>query len=303
MRLSPDTGKKDCHIIDFVDSANRVAGVVSVPTLFGLDPSEVIDGASIEALEERADKSAVSSDLEDVVAVPDTYDDVPEPKSVTYIDYNDPFSFVEQSYGAPHVQKLSHFAWVGCGDDVYVLECLGKGYIRIEPHRDENDPETHYEAHYTPPTMTPQTAAMLKISPFQKSRKILSAKTLEDAIRGCDNFAKTNVMKGPLASGLFKTARWRRTPATASQKKFLAQRWAKFKKEASEDGDSPPDKLASMTKGEAANIITRLKHGALSRYQKRAKAEARKAAALDKERQRKARERVRVGPLPVPIAA
>ena len=44
MRLSPETGKKDCHIIDFVDSTNRVPGVVSVPTLFGLDPSEVIDG-------------------------------------------------------------------------------------------------------------------------------------------------------------------------------------------------------------------------------------------------------------------
>ena len=49
--------------------------------------------------------------------------------------------------------------------------------------------------------MTPQTAALLKISPFQKSRKVLSAKTLEDAIRGCDNYAKSNIMKGPLALG------------------------------------------------------------------------------------------------------
>lgn len=44
MRQSPSTGKVDCHIIDFVDSTNRVAGVVSIPTLFGLDPEEVIDG-------------------------------------------------------------------------------------------------------------------------------------------------------------------------------------------------------------------------------------------------------------------
>ena len=44
MRQSPSTGKVDCHIIDFVDSTNRVAGVVSIPTLFGLDPGEVIDG-------------------------------------------------------------------------------------------------------------------------------------------------------------------------------------------------------------------------------------------------------------------
>lgn len=47
MRQSPSTGKQDCRIIDFVDSTNRVAGVVSTPTLFGLDPSEVIDGSWI----------------------------------------------------------------------------------------------------------------------------------------------------------------------------------------------------------------------------------------------------------------
>lgn len=45
MRLSPDTGKKNCRIIDFVDSMTRVSGVISTPTLFGLDPGEItIDG-------------------------------------------------------------------------------------------------------------------------------------------------------------------------------------------------------------------------------------------------------------------
>ena len=44
MRLSPQTGKTDCHIIDFVDSTSRVSGVVCTPTLFGLDPDEAIEG-------------------------------------------------------------------------------------------------------------------------------------------------------------------------------------------------------------------------------------------------------------------
>ena len=45
MRRSPETGKKDCRIIDFVESTTRVTGVVSTPTLFGLDPGEIsIDG-------------------------------------------------------------------------------------------------------------------------------------------------------------------------------------------------------------------------------------------------------------------
>jgi ATP-dependent helicase IRC3 len=46
VRLSPDTGKQDCHVIDFVDSMSRVVGIVSAPTLFGLDPTTVLDGAT-----------------------------------------------------------------------------------------------------------------------------------------------------------------------------------------------------------------------------------------------------------------
>lgn len=43
MRLSPQTGKTDCHIIDFVDSTSRISGIVTSPTLFGLDPDEIFD--------------------------------------------------------------------------------------------------------------------------------------------------------------------------------------------------------------------------------------------------------------------
>jgi hypothetical protein len=47
MRLSPQTGKEDCRIIDFVDNHSRVGGVVSVPTIFGLDPNEFdLEGTS-----------------------------------------------------------------------------------------------------------------------------------------------------------------------------------------------------------------------------------------------------------------
>ena len=46
MRLSPNTEKEDCHIIDFVDSTNRIVGIVNAPTLFGLAPEAVVDSAS-----------------------------------------------------------------------------------------------------------------------------------------------------------------------------------------------------------------------------------------------------------------
>jgi ATP-dependent helicase IRC3 len=47
MRLSPETGKEDCHIIDFVDMNNHSPGLVSTPTLFGLDPAEIVDGKMV----------------------------------------------------------------------------------------------------------------------------------------------------------------------------------------------------------------------------------------------------------------
>jgi ATP-dependent helicase IRC3 len=60
-------------------------------------------------------------------------DHIPQPRSVTYRDYDDPFSLLGHTSGAPHIAQESRHAWVSCGGDVYVLECLGKGYVRIEP--------------------------------------------------------------------------------------------------------------------------------------------------------------------------
>jgi hypothetical protein len=40
MRLSPSTGKTDCRVMDFVDVSSQL-NVVSLPSLFGLDPAEI----------------------------------------------------------------------------------------------------------------------------------------------------------------------------------------------------------------------------------------------------------------------
>lgn len=60
-------------------------------------------------------------------------DDIPEPKSVTFLDYNNPYDLVEDASGSPHISSLSPYSWVSCGGDVYVLECMGKGNMKIEP--------------------------------------------------------------------------------------------------------------------------------------------------------------------------
>lgn len=165
MRQSPASGKVDCHIIDFVESTSRISGVVSIPTLLGLDPGEIVDGqysqpihdcemfivetdASIADLRARA--GSVSSCNPDNIPVKS----IPEPCSVTYLDYDDPFAMVDSFSGAPHIPRLSPNAWVGCGSDIYVLECLGKGYIRIEP---DTEGEGEYTIHEVGQKRLPKT--------------------------------------------------------------------------------------------------------------------------------------------------
>ncbi|KAJ7932447.1 P-loop containing nucleoside triphosphate hydrolase protein [Mycena leptocephala] len=263
MRLSPGTGKTDCRIIDFVDSASRVSGIVSVPTLFD---------ETTESLERLAAES---------IAL-DSTDDIPEPRS--------------PGSGAPQIAKMSRHAWVGCGGDIYVLECLGKGYIRIERVEDDEG-GSHFQAHYTP-AMDGATAAALKIGPFLRKRQILTATDLSDAVRGCDTYVKAKVVFGQMALGLLRSARWRMAQASESQKNLVAKRWGKRMFVSDSDAETKAEKIATLTKGEAANIITRLKHGAQARYEKKVQVAIKTAQKSEKEVLRRAREDVRVGPLP-----
>ncbi|KIL70887.1 hypothetical protein M378DRAFT_183448 [Amanita muscaria Koide BX008] len=291
MRLSKETGKADCRIIDFVDSMNRVLGVVSTPTLFGLDPNEVaIDDESLEMLEKRKTEALGL----------DTPDDIPQPTAVTYIDYEDPFSLVEEASGAPHVSAISKNAWVGCGADIYVLECLGKGYVRVEPAA-QTDEEPRYRGYYTPAMLDRQTASSFKISPYMRSRQILNAENLSDAIRGCDTYVKVKVAHGPMAARLLRSATWRKQPASDGQKQLIEKRWGKRINSANgfPSEEARTQMIHNLTKGQAGNILTRLKHGAQARFEKKVKENTRILNDLQKEQNRRARETVKVGPLHV----
>ncbi|KAF9496149.1 P-loop containing nucleoside triphosphate hydrolase protein [Pleurotus eryngii] len=296
MRLSPNTGKTDCRIIDFVDSTSRVSGVVAVPTLFGLDPASVdIDGEADCDITQKAAAEKFPLGITD---------DIPQPRSVTYTDYDDPFSLKLNASGSPHIATLSTNAWVGCGDDIYVLECLGKGHIRIEPAKEDEQTEPHFQAWFAPASLDRETAQAFKLSPFFRSRKIVTAPTLSAAVRACDTYARTKVIHGPMVQGLLRTAKWRKTLATDSQKSIIAKRWQKRPASGGLlDGKTNPkhttleERLARMTKGEAANIITRLKHGAQARYDKKVKAAVKAQKVVASEEARRARYEVKVGPM------
>ena len=93
---------------------------------------------TIESLEERRAALEESGESGEPAQY-GTTGHVPQPKSVTYIDHDDPFVLVDQASGDPNLRSMTRNGWVCCGDDVYVLECLGKGYIRITPAEGNHD--------------------------------------------------------------------------------------------------------------------------------------------------------------------
>ena len=125
-----------------------------------------------------------------------------------------------------------------------------------------------------------------KWRPYKRNRQIATAETLADAVHAADTFAAEHATWHMIS----KTQAWRQKPATENQLAFLNKL-----RDAS-------DQLTSdrVTKGKAADMITKIKHGAKGRLSKIQAGKRRQSRAKEKLAQtieRHQREEVRVGPL------
>ncbi|KAG8876820.1 hypothetical protein FRB97_003911, partial [Tulasnella sp. 331] len=313
MRLSPKTGKQDCRIIDFVDSLERVGNIVNAPTLFGLEPNEIVNDDGPDPAKGDNKGEEEGTDGAGTLGIKSKAS-VPAPKSVTYIDYDNPFSLAADASGSPTLFLLSPFAWVQCGSDVWILDCLGRGFIKVLKVVGDGRTveggmvvalgQTYFAATFTPAIDRDERA--MGASPFMRKRHILTADALDAAIRGCDTYATNKVAFGQLALGLRRSAGWRKQPATESQKAFIGKRANAFTKgnAARESSDDRSD-LSKLTKGQAANILTRVKHGAYSHFSEKVKLASQVAQKAERDRLRREGHVVRVGPLTQerPVAA
>ena len=91
---------------------------------------------------------------------------------------------------------------------------------------------------------------------------------------------------------LFRNARWRFEPATPSQIAFLSKKKQVGPIEGGKGWDP-----TTLTKGEAANLITRFKHGIQAYYEKKLAQQEKDAKAIAKEQLRVNSQLVKVGPL------
>lgn len=120
---------------------------------------------------------------------------LPSPLSVTYTDHDDAFELADDLAGSEQ-EMYSQYAWVSCGDGIWVLELHFRGFIRIEPDDSPEGPQDVeaeaqegplYKAKYTPANFLPGK------SPYMPSRLLFTGLALAPAIRACDSFVVSKV--------------------------------------------------------------------------------------------------------------
>ncbi|KAI1450149.1 P-loop containing nucleoside triphosphate hydrolase protein [Annulohypoxylon stygium] len=245
MRLHP--GKADCHIIDMVSSL--ATGIITTPTLFGLDPSELVEKASVKEMQRlKASREIAES---------------PPARKVTFTDYDSVLDLIADTSGERHIRSISQNAWVQVAPQKWILSGPSRTYIRLEKG---STPEDNNEYVAWEIRALPGGSSKSK-SPYAKPRKLLQASTLIDAVHGSDRYASEKYPHYLIS----RYQQWRDGTPTDSQLEFLNR----VRGEGEKLG--PTD----ITKGKAADMITKLRHGARGRF-----------AAIDADRRRKERKYV-----------
>ncbi|KAF3767657.1 P-loop containing nucleoside triphosphate hydrolase protein [Cryphonectria parasitica EP155] len=274
-------GKKDCHIIDMVSSLET--GIVTVPTLFGLDPSELINNATVDDMKSTRERQEAEDTRQKQV-----YDgealSIPQglPQKVTFTEYDSVFDLISDTSGERHIYTLTHNSWVQVGPNKYILSSDSGTYLRLE----KDSTEDAGSAFWRVIVMRKLSASVKSKSPYATPRELLKATSFADAVHGADKYAGEHFPHYIIS----RRQGWRNAPPTDGQLKFLN------KMRPAED----PLTAADITKGKAADMITKIKHGARGRFsdlQATKRKQVKQQTVWEQEAQRKQREKVTVGPL------
>ncbi|EXJ95007.1 hypothetical protein A1O1_00125 [Capronia coronata CBS 617.96] len=293
MRLYP--GKSDCHVIDMV--ASLETGIVTVPTLFGLDPSETVKEARPDDLNELKEKketgqltesSHVTASSSSEAAVPD--------HRLDFTHYDTVQDLIEDTSGERHVRSMSPNAWVQVDAHKYILAARG-GVLTLERRAASASTPSDTGSSSAPSNIysviwkhnLPSTEASK--SPWSRPRTVATAVTLSDALHAADTFASTKFERIFIAT----SSKWRRSPASEGQLNFLNRL-----REVSEEDTVQRLTEDDITKGQAGDMITKVKFGARGRFDKlqiKTRKQERQLEKARKVREMRQRETVKVGPL------
>jgi ATP-dependent helicase IRC3 len=280
MRLC--SGKKNCHVLDMV--ASLESGVVTTPTLFGLDPSEIIKDADVDQLKELRDRKEQEQlqreILSEVCQGDATSKRRPLNGSITFTDYGSVYDLIDDTSGERHIRAISPLAWVEVETDRYILSIHGGHFLTLE----RMAPKLWSVRHTSkiPDFVVNRTSK----SPFMRPREVATAETFTDVVHAADTYASESFPWHFISNREV----WRTKPASEGQIAFLN----KFR---AADSQLTSD---AISKGKAGDMITKLKFGAKRRFGKIevARRKEDKVKARDYQLANlKKRELVEVGPL------
>lgn len=267
-------GKENCHVIDMV--ASLETGIVTTPTLFGLDPAELVDDAMPQDLkrlsERRKDEQARGT--ETLAAQPATMPILSG--HITFTDYESVTDLIEDTSGERHIRAISQFGWVQTDNDRFILSDRSGSFLTLTKESD---------GYTTKLTQVIPSEASVN-APYMRPRQIATATTFEAIVHATDTFAADKFVR----QFILRNAPWRKYPATDKQVVYLN----KFR---AEDDQL---ELGSISKGKAGDLITKLKHGARGRFNRFAKMQSKEKAVARAKQERVAMERsshIKVGPV------
>ena len=274
-------GKKDCHVIDMV--ASLQTGIITTPTLLGLDPSTLLKESSIKDLMIIRGEEPLKSKAQD-----DGIDGHPEPslkgsRKLKFTDYGSVFDLIEDTSGETRIRGMSNLAWVMTGPGRWILSSEKGSYLTIE----ENvKPGPSFRVFYTTRLTEEDMETFKTKSPYMRPRQVAAADSFSDAVHAADTFAMRRMQYNFVHSG----QRWRKLPATEAQLTFLNKLRPR----------DDPLTADSMTKGKAMDMITKIKFGAKGHF-RGLEARKRKGARAENQSLKsdmlRRREQVQVGPL------
>ena len=275
-------GKEDCHVIDMVASLDR--GLVTTPTLFGLDPQVLVKDVDAEELKSLKESQEIEHDRE--ISAAGTFTTPASGAStykgnITFTHYDDVNALIENTSGEHHIRNISHFAWVQVDHSRYILSSNTGTFLTI------NVAETDFLVTCTQKISNQSEGQPKKQSaPYMRPFVIATSSTFEDAVHAADTYAK----KRFVVPMILTNARWRRTQASPEQINFLNR----FRNETNQLHGG------SIAKGKAADWITKIKHGARGRLKRmnteKAKAE-REREKDERWEERQKRDQIKVGPV------
>ena len=279
MRLHAE--KTNCHVIDMV--ASLEAGVVTTPTLFGLDPDSLVQEATVKEMKSAKERQDLEDSREQhATAAASKGSSGGANRTLVFTEYDSVYDLIDDTSGDRHIRGLSQFAWVMVGPARFVLSAQDGSYLAIEGGSTEQDAE--FSVTYTQRMTKEAMDASNTSSPFMRPRKVATSVTFSDAIHAADTFASQRLPWRIIHAG----QAWRRLPATDAQLAFLNKM---------RPMDSQLDSNM-VTKGKATDMISKIKFGAKGWFNKLEAKRKQEGRVIEKVRQvedLRRREQVHVG--------